>query len=225
METLVEQLKEGDIQSIREYLALPRAFLFTGQSGSGKETQSKGFKAFIEHKKIIGKSVPRIVTGDLFRDWIKNGKDTYTKRRVEEINEEGGIQSPLLATRLWLNALIEEYTGVGPVILDGTPRSPLEAVLVADAFSPRLYNFGSSVIIICNVKDKVAEKRLVEREKNEKRAETANIEVIRKKLAWYHTDVVPAINFLKTKDGFRVIELDGEKKIDEVFEEMILKIF
>lgn len=215
---------DAEISEIKESLSKQSAFIFTGQSGSGKETQSVNLKEFIEKHKPYGRKVLRIVTGDLFREWIKDGKETYTKRRVKEINDAGGIQSPLLATRLWLNELVDKFSGEEHLIIDGSPRTPQEAVLIANAFSSQLYDISKPTVVILNISDKTAMERLVKRNESLARAETGSLEIIQNKLSWYHKDVVPAIRFIKNQGDFRVVEVDGEADEETVFKEMVLKV-
>jgi adenylate kinase family enzyme len=214
-------------ETLAKYFEKPRTFFFTAQSGAGKETQSNKLIDFIVKNDPNKRKILRVVTGDLFRDWIKkSGEENYAAKRIKAINDKGGIQSPVLAVRLLLNYLIDNYTGEEHLIFDGSPRSISEAEMMLEILSERLYDVEKPILaIVLKVSDETAFSRLIERNKAHKRTETSTPENIMAKLSWFHTHVVPAILYMKITRGTRMIEIDGEKEPEEVFKEMIQKLF
>ena len=49
-------------------------------------------------------------------------------------------------------------------------------------------------------------------------------EDIAKRLAWYNTDVVPAIEYYKTNSRYSFFQINGERSIEEIHKDIIEKI-
>ena len=49
-------------------------------------------------------------------------------------------------------------------------------------------------------------------------------EEIKKRLEWYETDVVPAINFYRDNPKYHFLEVDGERAVEEINEEILSRL-
>ncbi|HPS65294.1 MAG TPA: nucleoside monophosphate kinase [Ignavibacteria bacterium] len=104
----------------------PTAYIFIGRSGCGKGTQVELFKKVLAENSEA--KILHIETGSFFREFIKG--DLYTQKLSKSIVETGGLMPESLVTGLWINYLINNYTGKENLIFDGAPRKLQEAVLL-----------------------------------------------------------------------------------------------
>ena len=63
-------------------------------------------------------------------------------------------------------------------------------------------------------------------DKLQKRGRSADnqIEKMKTKMAWFESDVKPALEYLKTNSNFDFIHINGEQTVDEVHQEILSKI-
>ncbi len=192
----------------------PQAFIFVGRSGCGKGTQAE---LVSEYLKKIDPDRDRlyIQTGAEFREFIKG--NNYTQNLSRKAYETGGLQPEFLATSMWLNVLVDKYKGNEHLIFDGTPRKYHEAGTLDSVF--RFYGFGKPYVVNVNISAKESRNRLLAR----KRVDDTDKE-IKKRLEWYETDVVPAINFYRDNSNYHFLEVDGERPIEEVHEDILSRL-
>lgn len=188
-----------------------QTILFYGRSGSGKGTQAELLKEYIE-KNDPEKPVLYIETGSGLR--ALGDRDLHTAKIVKSIMEEGGLIPVFLAVLVWSNFLVENFTGREHLILDGLGRRKTEVPVLEEALS--FYGRTKLVIIIINVSQKSVIKRLLERGRSDD-----NEEDIKKRLDWYETNVVPAINFFKEHTNYKILEVDGEGTAEEIHEQIL----
>ncbi len=164
---------------------IPQAFIFIGRSGSGKGTQAKLLKEFLT-KKDPNSAVFYLQTGEEFRKFIQG--ETYTQKLSNSILAAGGLQPAFLAIYMWSKAFTEGLKGGERLIVDGTPRKLSEVGILQSVFE--FYKLGKPVVLFMNVSEGEARKRLLERQRAD---DTSNGVELR--LAWYHTDVEPAVDW------------------------------
>lgn len=193
---------------IKEY-----ALFFIGQSGAGKETQVKKYTHLVEEN--LETKVLSVCTGDEFRAWIQRG--TILAQSIKNENRSGKLQRSVYATHLILSRLDAEYTGAEHVVLDGSPRSVSEAEGLMEIFRKLSL---TSVLVFIKVADDVARKRLKIRHATHPRQDTASHQAISEKLNFFHKEVLPAIEYMKSQKDVLIIEIDGNQGPDEVFEEI-----
>ncbi|MEK7106212.1 MAG: nucleoside monophosphate kinase, partial [Patescibacteria group bacterium] len=168
--------------------------ILIGQSGSGKQTQSK---ALIEASKELNpeRGVYIAETGQIWRDSIPQ-MTPFCKNLLDQIQSAGQLQSWVTTTSLWGSKFFHEYNG-GLIIVDGSPRSLGEAQALFDFY----YGFARKEIIIfsLDISDEESEKRMVSRNDalvkagGIARSDTDTPEKRKTKIAYFHTDVKPAI--------------------------------
>jgi adenylate kinase family enzyme len=191
-----------------------------GQSGSGKGTQKTNLEKTLITLGFRNKFFV-IETGDLFRKQIQKF-GSFFRNRIKEIQEAGKLQSPEYATFLWKQEMLYNYSG-GPIIIDGSPRSISEAQSMIDFFH---YELGREMIVFyLTIDDETAEKRILLRNSelpdSEKRTDTNNLEKIREKLAYFKTDVFPAIDYLNKKPCSAVYTINGLQNPVTIHEQII----
>ena len=190
----------------------PQAFILFGKSGSGKGTQAK---LLIDYLKKKDRYVLYVETGKKFREFIK--RDTHSSQLTKKVLDEGGLLPAFLPIWVWADSLIENFTGKEDMVFDGLTRQINEAPVLDTAL--KFYGIKNPFVIVINVSDDWATKRLTERGRSDD-----NEEDIKRRLKWFQDNVVPVIDYFKDKEGYRFIEINGEQTIEQVHNEILEKI-
>jgi len=183
-----------------------------GPPGAGKGTQSQ---KLIEKFQLI-----HLSTGDLLRGEIANG--TKLGLEAKKLMDEGQLVPDAVVIGMISNKL-KENPDVKGFIFDGFPRT----VAQAEALDTLLNTHEEHIsgMISLEVNDDELEKRLLLRGKDSGRADDANPEVIRKRIAEYQSKTTPVANYynqqgkLSTVYGIGTID-DIFSKISEVVEKL-----
>lgn len=188
-----------------------QSFIFIGRSGCGKGTQSRLIGEYLE-KIDPSRKAFYVQSGEEFRRFIQG--DSYTKRLSKKIYEDGGLEPEFLAILMWANFLSENYNGKDHVIVDGTPREIHEAGVLHSIFD--FYKLEKPRVVYINISEEEAEKRLLSRGRQDD-----NQRDIKARLKWFNTDVIPTIDFYRNNSFYQLVEVNGEKDIEEVHKEII----
>ncbi len=185
---------------------LPQTFIFAGPSGSGKGTQVALLKEYLAKKTP---EIPQFssYTGDGFRNLI-NGT-TLASHLAKEIQDAGLLQPEFLAISIWADNLIKNVTGKEHLIIDGSPRKPAEAIVLDSAM--QFFKRENMQIIEVNVSDAETRRRLLLRARHDDTEEG-----IGRRLGWYKTEVLPAVEYLKGQSNYRFHSINGEQTPAEV---------
>lgn len=188
-----------------------RVFILIGRSGCGKGTQGKMIE---ERLRAQGsdRGVLYIQTGAGLREFIKG--ESATQKMCRDIYMAGGLQPEFLAVYTWINMLIKGYTGNEHLIFDGSPRKYHEAGVVDSIFD--FYKIPHATVIHIDVSKEWAKTRLMARGRLDDTEKD-----IEKRLTWYDTDTVPAIDYFKKDPKYSVIGINGERPIEEVFADIV----
>lgn len=194
---------------------LPQTLIFIGRSGCGKGTQAEFLKQYLkEHDP--GREIFYLETGNRFRDFIKG--DSLSSKLSFGIYEQGDRQPDFLAVWMWSHLFVDGLKGDEHIMIDGTPRSLNEARVLDSAI--RFYKRNPATVIYINVSRPWAEKRLHDRGRKDDRS----MEEVKKRLDWFETDVMPAVNHLKEHPEYRFLDINGEQPMEEVHREIIQKM-
>ncbi len=188
-----------------------KAFIFIGRSGSGKGTQANCLMGHLAPAKSI-----YIQSGAELREFIKG--DSYTQKLSATVFTEGKLQKEFVAIHMWTQVLLNSYTGEEFLVFDGSPRRVHEAGVMLSMFE--FYGIENVYIIHLDVPKDVARERLIARKRIDD-----TLEGIEKRLNWYDTEVLPTLSFFKDKekDGFFVIDVNGNQPVDKVCDEIVRK--
>lgn len=187
-------------------------FILIGRSGGGKGTQAGLLKSYLEtkgHSKVV-----HITTGGSFREFIK-GESTVA-RLARHVNETGGLQPEFLAVWNWSNIFINSLSGEETVILDGAPRKPFEAGILHSAIT--FLGYARPIVIYLDVSESVSKEHL----KGRGRADD-NDEEVKKRMEWFETDVLPTLEVYRNDPRYRLLHINGNQTIDEVYKELVEK--
>lgn len=187
-------------------------FIFFGRSGCGKGTQAHLLQQKLEQE---GGKVLYVETGAKFREFME--RDTYTGHMTKEVIDNGELLPAFLPVWVWANVLVENFTGKEHLILDGLSRRAFEAPILDSMIA--FYKRERPFVILIDVSREWSKERLMGRKRKDDTEE-----YIESRLNWYDRDVVPAIEYFRNHSGYHFIEIQGEKTIEEVHNELIQKI-
>lgn len=189
--------------------------IFIGRSGCGKGTQAQLLKDRIHKHDHDNRHILYVETGEHFRRFIR--EDGYSSKLSEELYENDERQPDFLACYMWANMLIEELGPDMHLVFDGAPRAHSEAVLLTTAL--KFYKREKPIVVYLNVGRKWAEERLLSRG----RSDDKSISKITKRLDWFELDTWPAVEYFKTNNMYRFLEIDGEQTIEKVHQDIVSK--
>ena len=201
-----------------------------GPQGSGKDTQSE-----LLSKKL---GIPYFSMGELLRQRAKQNDELG--RKIKELLRTGNLLPLNIVVEILLERVEKEDCKKG-FILNGYPRSIEQYNAIKGKLEP-------DVVILINVSDKVSVERISKRMQCPKcgrvfivenydpenppvcdvckvpllRREDDKPEAIKRRLEIYHKETKPVIDIYR-KQGV-LVEVDGEKTIQEVFSEIMAKL-
>ena len=186
----------------------PLNFILIGRSGSGKGTQAELIKNEFGN-------LAHITTGDLMRDLAS--KDTQVASKIKKIMQEGGLPYDDMATTLWMHKIAYSVKEEEGIICDGFPRRVVEAQNL-DRFFEWLERKDSTKVLFLDIAHGEAFTRL----KKRGREIDDNDEAIRGRMTYFEDKVMPVVNYYKEFN--RLIDINGEQPIEDVFKEILEKI-
>ena len=167
-----------------------------GIQGAGKSTQGNMLADELK--------VPYLSSGHIFREMAK--EKTPLGRSLKEILNAGQLVSDDLTLKIIREYLTKpEYRG--GYILDGFPRTLAQA----EAFEKDI-----DKAIFVDVSDKEALWRISGRV-SDRQDET--LQAIRKRIELFHEMTEPVVDFYR--DRGMLVQVDGEKSVEEVFAEIM----
>lgn len=187
--------------------------IFIGRSGCGKGTQADLFKNRVMRLDPDKRQILYVETGERFRNFIKG--ESFSSNLSKKSYERDERQPDFLACWMWASMLIEKLLPDMHLIFDGAPRSHSEAILLSTAL--KFYERAPPTIIYIRVGRKWSEDRLL----NRGRLDDKTILKINKRLDWFEEDTWPAIEYFKTNEPYRFIEVNGEQPIEKVHTDII----
>lgn len=176
----------------------PQVVIILGAPASGKGTQSEKLA------KSLG--MPKISTGDLFRENIEN--KTELGQQVKSYMDAGKLVPDTLVLDVLFDRISKSDASQG-YILDGFPRTITQAEALEKKLPP-----GASVKVLNLV---VADDTIIKRALGRKRSDDTP-EIIKERLKNYYAQTAPLVDFY-TKKGL-LKNIDGEKSPEAVFEEL-----
>lgn len=191
-----------------------KTFIFVGKSGSGKGTQVELLKKYMKSTyPNLGEY--GLAMGDILRSFIKS--EGYAQEKIRNIINSGNLAPDVISSSLWILSLLSSLKENDNLYIDGIPRSPYQSDIVASVLE--FYNRSNAIIINIEVSDSEVEKRMITRNRPDD-----NKESIASRLKFYEDTVVSAINHLKEKSGFHYLEINGERSIEEIHNDIISRL-
>jgi len=210
------------------------SFALIGRSGCGKGTQAE---LLMKH---FG-NLLYISTGGLLRELAK--LDTSAGKGIKKILDNGGLAPDFVIIGLWMRELCNNLKDDQGILLDGAPRRVIEAQ-AADEFMDFLGKKDTFFPILLDISREEAFDRLTKRRickkcgklipwvgdfKKMEKCDSCggelfnrpddNPQAINNRLDYYEQKVVEVINYYKDKN--RLIVINGEQSIENVFEDIL----
>lgn len=174
--------------------------ILIGIQGAGKSTQGNLLSKALK--------VPYLSTGHIFREMAK--EKTPLGRYIKEIMNAGYLIPDDKTVEI-----VEEYLKrpeyKNGYILDGFPRT-LEQV--------KKFENGVDKVVYLKVSDKEALWRLSYRNGDSREDET--LAAIRKRIELFHQLTEPVLGYYREKKS--LVEVDGERPIEEIYKKILEKI-
>ncbi len=210
-----------------------KVVIFLGPPGSGKGTQAK----------LLAKKYRLEYFGSGMALRERQKVNDFTGKKIGEVMERGEWMPESVICRLWMNKL-EEFKNkrFNGFIYDGGPRRRLEAEIFDVALE--WYEWQDVKVIFIKISKKESLHRLTKRRQCKRcgriipwlgefkklqkcdrcggeliiRADDT-IGAIKKRLEEFEKETMPTINYYKKQD--RVIEINGEQPIEDVFKDVL----
>ncbi len=172
-----------------------------GPPGAGKGTQSE---KLISHYGLV-----HISTGDVFRALDPNSD---LAKLAKSYSDKGDLVPDDVTIKILENEVLKHPNAKG-VIYDGFPRTNAQAKAL-DSF---LEAKGDSIsmMIALDVPEDELKTRLLKRAEVSGRADDADPEIIKNRIANYNKQTAPVADFYQTQGKLRLV--DGIGSIDEIF--------
>lgn len=192
----------------------PKTILFFGRAGSGKGTQAK---LLMDHlaQQDPGRKCLYLETGQKLREFIQ--KDNLSARLTKEVMETGGLMPPFMPVWLWTTFLVENYTGDEHLVFDGLCRRRYESPILDTAL--KFYKRENVIVIILNTSNEWSIKRALDRGRSDD-----DLDEIKKRLEWFDTEVVSAIQYFRETPGYVILDINGEQGMEAVNKEIMDKL-
>ena len=217
----------------------PQVYILLGRQGCGKGTQAK---LLIEKFNLA-----YVGSGELLRDRIK--KEDFNGKKAQEVMNRGILVPTFLIFQQWANRLEEikkrQNENFSGLVFDGSPRKLKEAEMLMEALD--WYEWSDVKALLIDISRQEAFSRLTKRRickecgqlipyvghyKTLEKCDKCNGELetraddtpdaINQRLDLFDEEVVPVIKFFE-KQG-KLVKINGEQPIDDVFDEILGKI-
>jgi len=193
----------------------PFVFLLVGRSGCGKGTQAK---LLIKHLRDnnLGETL-YVYTGEKLRNFAEK-EENLAARLAKSKMKDGNLLPSFLAVWLWSGALIEGVKENNNVIMDGSPRTLLEVLMMDDAME--FYGRSDVVPIFLETSEEWSTQRMLGRGRSDD-----NLKSIKKRMAYFEKDVAPVIDYYEKESKHKLIKVNGEQSVEDVHREILEKVF
>lgn len=192
----------------------PQTFVFFGIIGSGKGTQVDLLRKYLKDKNLAS-DVLYTSTGAEFRKIIDSG--SFSGKIVQETLEKGFLQPDFITTSLFTNILVHGMKEGTYLIADGYPRR----IAQSESFEAMMKFYDRKDIKIIYIE--LSEQEAMKRNLLRGRADDTE-EGIKKRFDEYVNNVIPAMNYFKDKENYKIYTINGEQTREDVYKDIIDKL-
>jgi adenylate kinase len=187
-----------------------QTFVFFGIAGSGKGTQVKLLTDFLKTKYNLDSVYAG--TGEGFRQMINS--DNYTASLVKEKMSRGEYIDDFLTNAIFTNMLTSSLTSEKNLVADGYPRTVPQSGVFLDMM--KFFKRDDVKIVYIEVGKEESMKR------NMLRARADDTEEgLAKRYDEYINKVIPAMNYFKDKENYKIYTINGEQSVEAVHQDII----
>src|SRR6516225_4257425 len=116
---------------------------------------------------------------------------------------------------MWSHLLVERMTGEEHVIFHGTPRSLQEAQIIDTTIA--FYGRQRPHAICLNITPETSKARMMAR----RSVDDISAEEVERRLTWFETDVLPAVEYFRRHSKYNFVELNGDQPVEAVQQELL----
>lgn len=193
----------------------PLTVIFVGPQGSGKGTQIERLRTQLVERDPLRRVVD-IQTGRRFRS-LAAKCETFAERKVAETLDTGSLQPDFLTHILWGEAMIDQLDPLAHLLVDGFPRTVVQAHVLEDAL--RFFERTQVQVINLETPEEVVRARMISRA----RADDTD-RSIENRLRWYREDTMPVLAYYRERPDTLVHDIDGQQTVDEVHNAIVAAI-
>ncbi len=190
----------------------PQTFVFFGIVGSGKGTQVKLLMNFLKSKD--GRECVYVGTGEIFRKIVESSENNFDTRAIKELLDSGRLIPDEMTNKLVLSTTESQVSPDKHVVYDGYPRT----VFQSECFLGLMKSFNRQNIKIIYIELSQGEAM----KRNLLRGRTDDTEAgLTKRFEEYEKNVIPAMNYFKSKEGYTIYTINGEQSVENVHKDII----
>lgn len=190
----------------------PLTIIFVGPQGSGKGTQIEKLTKVIAERDPLRRVVD-VQTGRRFRA-LAARQETFAEKKISKTLDLGVLQPDFLTYILWGEAMLQQLDPKSHLLIDGFPRTVIQAEVLEDAFS--FFERNHLHIINLDTPEQVVRERMVSRARPDDTPES-----IEERLRWYREDTLPVLDFYRVRPETTVHDLNGIDTIDGVHQQIL----
>ncbi|HEV8677411.1 MAG TPA: nucleoside monophosphate kinase [Candidatus Paceibacterota bacterium] len=191
-----------------------QTLIFLGPQGSGKGTHAVELQSDLA-RLDPSRPVVHFEMGRNLRDIA--AQDSYTGTLLREIINRGELVPFNVSSAVLSTYLMQHLQGNEHLIIDGFPRSDSQ-MEVLDA-TMAFYKREHPTVVHINISDEEGLKRLLLRGRADDTEEN-----IRKRLAWTRAEWEKILARFKANPIYRILEIDGDRTIAEVHEDILKQL-
>lgn len=191
-----------------------QTLIFLGPQGSGKGTQIQLLKEHLK-KNDPARAVFEFGMGQGLRELATSS--TFAGKKTDSILKNGGLIPYAVSCSVFTQYLMNNYSGGEHLIIDGFPRTADQVPALDSALD---FFEAKPVTVVCiNISDEEAVTRLMKRGRADDTEES-----IRTRLQWSREQTMPNIAWFKTAPNYKVLEIDGERTVEEIQADIIQQL-
>ena len=139
----------------------------------------------------------------------------FSGTHTHDILVAGGLIPYAVSSSLFAQYLINNLkTNDEHLLIDGFPRTATQVPML-DSALVEFYARKNPTVLVINISDEEAVARLLKRGRNDDTEES-----IRTRLAWSREETMPNIEWFRTNSNYRVVDIDGERSVEEIQKEI-----
>lgn len=185
----------------------PQTLIFSGPQGSGKGTQIDLLKTHLAGRDP-GREIVHFEMGKNLRELAT--RPGYSGTHTNDILVKGGLIPYAVSASLFALYLVEHLkTNDEHLLIDGFPRTATQ-VPTLDSALVEFYQRHNPTVVVINITDEEALKRLLKRGRNDDTEES-----IRKRLQWSREETMPNLEWFRTNPRYTVHDINGEGTMEE----------
>jgi len=188
----------------------PQTFMFFGIAGSGKGTQAKLLQDFL--KVQDGLETVYFSSGVEYRKITES--NTQTALLVKDISYKGWLVPDFLTNSIFCNSLVDNISPDKHLITDGYPRTFLQSQF----FERTMQFYGRIDIKVIYIE--LSEREGIKRMKLRGRTDDTDAGIARR-FDEYINKIVPAMDYFKGKENYRIYTINGDQTVENVHQAII----